>query len=431
MPDRLPSVGPAPDPICLAGPYNGDVMFLRSAADRRFPGAVGSQTGDVFLSPMGPKSWKSRLGVTALVLLAWAVVGFLQANVIHFLKLSSGYPSTSFVQHLPWSLIGTGAWALFTPLVVRLARWFPITGPHPLRNWGLHFVFGLCVHFAMMVILLQLRESGFPKASYAGRLLEGTIWDLMVYLAVVAVATTTWLQQDSRLRREQALRLEAQLARSRFEALTLQLQPHFLFNSLNAISELVYRDPKLADYALTKLAELLRRALASSGQLEGTLEEEVRFLETYAEIERLRSGGTLRLEWDIPEETRRLAVPVLILQPLIENAFRHGIRDGGADRVDVSARVHDGTLSIVIQDNGRGFGTAPVREGLGLRNTRERLESLYGNQGNLELLGGRGAGVRVELSLPARPLAQANPSAAPGLVPAAADFAWPAEEAAG
>src|SRR5262249_23470304 len=107
------------------------------------------------------------------------------------------------------------------------------------------------------------------------------------------------------------------------------------------------------------------------------------------------------------------------------------IRDGGADRVDVSARVHDGTLYVVIQDNGRGFGTAPVREGLGLRNTWERLESLYGSQGALVLTGGRGTGVRVERSLPARTLLQTSPGVVPGTIPAAPDFALPAEEAAG
>src|SRR5262249_16807346 len=161
-------------------------------------------------------------------------------------------------------MLGMGLWALLTPLVVHFARRFPISGPHPVRNGLIHVALGLGVHVVMMLVLIPLRESVYPKASFFGKILEGTLWDLVLYIAVVAVATATWLHEDSRLRKEEALRLEAKLARSRFEALTLQLQPHFLFNSLNAISELVYRDPKLADYALTKLAELLRRALASS-----------------------------------------------------------------------------------------------------------------------------------------------------------------------
>jgi LytS/YehU family sensor histidine kinase len=164
--------------------------------------------------------------------------------------------------------------------------------------------------------------------------------------------------------------------------------------------------------------------------VEGTIEEEMRFLEAYAEIERLRAGGGLQLEWDIPEETRRLAVPVLILQPLVENAFRHGIRGGDGSRVEVTARVADGTLRITIADDGRGLAEGPIREGLGLRNTRERLESLYGTEGQLSLSPRSPAGTLVEIVLPARTLAPAGSSAAPGRAQAPA-YTWPAEEAVG
>jgi len=241
------------------------------------------------------------------------------------------------------------------------------------------------------------------------KLISGTLWDLIFYTMIVAVAHAIWLRQDARRRKEESLWLRGELAQSRFEALTLQLQPHFLFNSLNAISELVYRDPKLADRALTRLAELLRMALASSGQIEGTLEEEQRFLEAYADIERLRSGGGLALAWEIPDEARKLAVPVLILQPLVENAFRHGLRGGGGSRIEVTAKVTDGMLSIRIADDGRGPGPAPISEGLGLRNTRQRLESLYGSEGRLELAAGGSRGMRVEITLPAHVLEDAEP----------------------
>jgi LytS/YehU family sensor histidine kinase len=302
-------------------------------------------------------------------------------------------------------------------LIVHLARKFPITGPRAGRNAFLHVGFAVATHFALTYLLLFVREAAYPNNPLFARLVEGILWDVGVYITVVALAHASWLHQDSRLREAQYLRLAAQLAQSRFEALTLQLQPHFLFNSLNAISELVYRDPKLADYALTRLAELLRMALASSGQVEGTIEEEMRFLEAYAEIERLRAGGGLDLEWDIPAYARHLAVPVLILQPLVENAFRHGIRGGAGSRVDVRARVLNGTLRITIADDGRGLGQGPIHEGLGLRNTRERLESLYGTEGQLTLSPRALGGALVEIVLPARAL---TGELVPALAPAEA-----------
>jgi hypothetical protein len=401
-------------------------MFLRSAAERRSrQSAALPPAGDVY--PDSPVTWKPHVRAVALVLAAWAVVGILQANVIYIIRVASHTPSSPLIYFLPWSLEGVAVWALFTPLVVWFARVFPITGPHPVRNGTIHVVLSLATHIAISLVLLPIRESAYPHNPLYAKLTEGTLWDISLYIAVVALAHASWLQQDSRMRKEEALRLEAQLARSRFEALTLQLQPHFLFNSLNAISELVYRDPKLADYALTKLAELLRRALASSGQIEGTLEEEMRFLDAYAEIERLRSGGLLRLEWDIPAEARRLAVPVLLLQPLVENAFRHGIRDGGGDRVQVSARIEDGMLRIGIEDNGRGIRGVPAREGLGLRNTRERLESLYGTRSGLELGRGMSQGVRVEITLPARSLVEPSAAGAAAQEVTSPGYTLPAE----
>jgi two-component system, LytTR family, sensor kinase len=389
-------IPPEPD-----GLHHGDLMFLRSSMER----------GTAFNPPapeVGTGNWKHWLRFSGLFALAWLAMGFLQANVIYILRVAAGVHTSPMIYHLPWALLGSAAWALATPLIVYFARRFPITGAHPVRNGLIHLGLALVTHVVLTYLLLFVREATYPKNPLYAKLIEGVLWDLTMYAIVVALAHASWLSRDSRLRREQALRLEAKLARSRFEALTLQLQPHFLFNSLNAISELVYRDPKLADHAITRLAELLRMALANSGQIEGTLEEEMRFLDAYAEIERLRSGGGLQLEWDIPEEARQIAVPVLILQPLVENAFRHGLRAGGGSRVDVAARLEGGTLHVAVTDDGRGLGGDVVREGLGLRNTRERLESLYGSLGRIELSEGAGRGVRVEIALPARSLREGS-----------------------
>src|SRR5262249_1592773 len=125
-------------------------MFLRSAAERRTR-ATARDKEDVFLAPGAARTWKSRLRIAALVLGAWAVLGFLQANVIYFLRVSAGIPTLPLIKHLPWTMLGMGLWALLTPLVLHFARRFPISGPHPVRNGLIHVALGLGVHVVMML----------------------------------------------------------------------------------------------------------------------------------------------------------------------------------------------------------------------------------------------------------------------------------------
>jgi LytS/YehU family sensor histidine kinase len=200
--------------------------------------------------------------------------------------------------------------------------------------------------------------------------------------------------------------LEAELARSQLDALRSQLRPHFLFNTLNAISTLTVEDPEKARRMLLRLGSLLRRSLDEE-QHEVSLEQELGFLLEYLEIQRVRFGDRLVVQVEIDPAASPARVPVLFLQPLVENAIEHGGSDRpGGTSIVVRASRHDGTLRLTVEDDGAGPGTVPSPvEGIGLRNTRERLRKLYGDRASLALRPARpdqpgAGGARVEITIP-------------------------------
>jgi two-component system LytT family sensor kinase len=181
----------------------------------------------------------------------------------------------------------------------------------------------------------------------------------------------------------------------------MQLEPHFLFNTLHAISALMYRDVEGADRMITRLSDFLRLTLDSAGQQEVTLMREMEYLDKYLEIEQVRFGDRLEVRRSIAPGTLDLMVPNLALQPLVENAVRHGIApraEGG--RIEVVARVDGGSLVVEVSDSGPGAAGA-IREGLGISNTRARLEQLYGAAFRLELGNAPAGGFRARMRIPA------------------------------
>ncbi|HTM24601.1 MAG TPA: histidine kinase [Vicinamibacterales bacterium] len=198
-------------------------------------------------------------------------------------------------------------------------------------------------------------------------------------------------------------RLRAEVARQRLIALTGQLRPHFLFNTLQAISTLIYRDPAAADEILTRLGDLLSDALRHRDCPFVPLQDEVRYARTWLEIARARYGARLEFEMDVPQELNDLQVPLFIVQPLLENALSHGI--GGVmkgGRVIVRARRTGRRLCLDVIDDGAGLPTAfPFREGIGLANTRERLATAYGSDYMFALTSGSPDGTRAHIDIPA------------------------------
>ena len=219
--------------------------------------------------------------------------------------------------------------------------------------------------------------------------------------SILYVGINFRLEADSERRR--AIRAEALVQQARLQALRAQLEPHFLFNTLNSIATLVMENDNPAALAmLNNLSRFLRMTLDQAGAAEISVAEELEFARRYAEIQQTRFGDRLKMDFEVEPAVMQARVPALILQPLVENAVKHGVlsqeRPG---RVSVSIRADAGRLAICVQDDGPGFGGAPVRHGVGLANTAARLDALYGGDARLSLgaAAGRGSAVRIELPL--------------------------------
>src|SRR5438094_89915 len=229
---------------------------------------------------------------------------------------------------------------------------------------------------------------------------------LVIYWVIVMAHQGWHYYQRSRERELQASALATELVRTRLEVLRMQLNPHFLFNTLHAISALIHEQPDDADRIVARLSELLRVSLEQTDAQEVPLRQELAFLERYLEIEHTRFQDRLAVEMEVETGLDDGLVPSLILQPLVENAIRHGIEpreDTG--RVKVTARRLEGMLELKVSDNGPGLPETEValcREGVGLSNTRSRLAHLYGAKHQLELTPAAGGGLEVKLLLPCR-----------------------------
>jgi signal transduction histidine kinase len=208
-------------------------------------------------------------------------------------------------------------------------------------------------------------------------------------------------------REVQAVELKRELVEARLDALRMQLNPHFLFNTLHAISALIHEDPEAADRMVARLSELLRLSLDQSKPQQVPLSEEMVFLDRYLEIERARFGERLKIEKQLGPDTHTAMVPFLLLQPLVENAVRHGIEAREeAGHIAISARRNNGTLELSVRDDGPGLSretNAPVRKGIGLANTRSRLRHLYGENFQLNLSDLAEGGLEARVEIPYRP----------------------------
>jgi LytS/YehU family sensor histidine kinase len=239
--------------------------------------------------------------------------------------------------------------------------------------------------------------------------------NLAVYWVSVSLASAWRLRRRAAERERKALELTASLSQAKLEALRLQLQPHFLFNTLNAIATLVHKDANAADEMITNLADLLRLVLAAS-QAEVPLRSELELVDRYLAIEHVRLGERLRVERAIAPEALEAAVPPLMLQTLVENAVRHGIEPRRAPgTIAIRAERIGDRLRLIVGDDGVGLPAADARterRGVGLANTGARLRELYGDVGRLALLAPPEGGARVEIELPWRVLGPATSSPA-------------------
>jgi sensor histidine kinase YesM len=231
-------------------------------------------------------------------------------------------------------------------------------------------------------------------------------------LGYLGIATLTQVTRYVALYRERELQtagLETRLAKTKLQVLKMQLQPHFLFNTLNTTAELVHADPNAADLMITRLGDFLRLSLDHAGHLLVPFRQEIDFIRAYVDIEQVRWGSQLTVEWDCAADTLDAAVPTLAWQPVLENAIRHG-RDprSGRARIHLGSRRQGSHVLLFIRDWGPGLPAGGLQEHLGLRNTRERVERLYGKHAQFDLANATGGGVLATLLLPYTPCSAAH-----------------------
>jgi two-component system, LytTR family, sensor kinase len=310
---------------------------------------------------------------------------------------------------LPWaevisaSFIDFYLWGAVSPLIFILCRRFPIERGKVAQRIFLHLFLGFTFAFAILQLsLLCYWYFGYPNAEYYPSLaavFKKSVFDpyllhqnILVYWMTLLAAHTVRYYRQLRVREMQTARLSEQLAQAQLNALKMQVHPHFLFNTLNAISALLDTDVKAADRMIARLSDFLRMTLKSSDAPATTLERELEFLRTYLEIEKIRFQDKLAVEINVEPQVLDAVVPNLILQPLVENAVRHGIaRQTITGRVRIAAQRYENRLLIEIEDNGPGLKSEkstngqPQEKGLGLANTQARLEHFYGRDFHFEI----------------------------------------------
>jgi two-component system, LytTR family, sensor kinase len=360
-----------------------------------------------------------KLAIVATALGLWGALVLLFGAPLALRDPVSWRQAVSFGASF-WAL-----WLLFLPAVAWLSFRFPIERRRLLRNAGLHLLACLLVVGTSRAtfrpvagILPRLQRSETPERPTDSRTprlpspgASGTLLglrlalDVLVYWSLLGVCQGITNFRRSQERERRAAELEARLTSAKLQALRMQINPHFLFNTLNSIAALVYVNPRAADEMLGDLSELLRRSLDSMEAQEIPLGEELEFIRGYIGIEQQRFGERLRVEQRVPDELMKALVPALVLQPLVENAIRHGIepqRNPGL--ISIEVKQEGKHLHLIVRDNGRGLPDADLnssgRRGIGLANTKARLEGLYGQDQSFSFGRAQSQGCRVDIHLP-------------------------------
>ena len=345
----------------------------------------------------------------------WTVFGFFFTSQFALQNQLSESP-ISFWRILSWQFFSGYVWFLLTPIILWLGSKFPFEKGRWKRSLPVHIAASFLIAFFQLAIDALV----LPQLGYFRRLQPQTYWEIYkifllvnlhfgvaIYWAVLSIYQAVSYYRKYRERELKTSQLEARLAQSRLQVLKMQLHPHFLFNTLNAISELIHKDPESAERMIGDLSDLLRMSFENLETQEIPLKQELEFLRKYLEIEQMRFHDRLRIEMEIAPDTLDAKVPNMILQPLVENAIKHGLAprsEGG--KIEIGAVKNNGNLSLTVKDDGIGIpfnDTENLPEGVGLSNTRRRLKHLYGDRHKFDLTS-ENKGLRVNLTIPFREL---------------------------
>ena len=350
-----------------------------------------------------------KWGLVALFWLGWSAAC---TSFSYSWRLAINHP-IDWISLAPLYVAAYAVWGVFSVIVVHLAQRFTLERAKWFRSVLVHLLGALCVAglHALITSLLNpwiwpdmTTKEAFSHAMQRNFLMMGSD-DIFIYFTIVFTVQGWMYYQRYRDRELRTSVLETQLAKAQLMALKVQLHPHFLFNTLNSITELMHSDVHVAERVITRLSDLLRMTLENIGTQEVSLRDELDFVRGYLEIEQMRFQDRLHIDYQIAPETLDARVPNLMLQPLVENAVRHGIsKSSKLGLILLKTEIQGTRLCVYIRDNGPGLktnGHSPAANfGIGLSTTRTRLEFLYGKDHSLELNNLPTGGLEVRLVVP-------------------------------
>jgi two-component system, LytTR family, sensor kinase len=364
--------------------------------------------------------WRKRWVRILFYIALWTCFALLYAIQLYLV-----YGNRSDVRALTWDQALTrefsywSVWAVLTPLIFFLSNKFRIGYNNWIRNIPFHIIAAMLfaiIHFLIYITLIWLFDppilmifSDRGADSFLTNLTRSIVimnfnTRYIIYWIILFLSHAIYYYKRFREGERIAMELRTELAEAHLHVLKFQLHPHFLFNTLNSISSLMHTNSALADKMITKLSDFLRLTLTKVGLQEVTLKEELDILQNYLDIEQIRFGNRLKIQYDIHHSVYDALVPNLILQPIVENAITHGIADrheGG--EILIRALPQNGQLLIQVTDTGKGIhGTSlnGYHAGIGLKNTRARLQQLYGGDYNLVLSRTNDSGSTVSIRIP-------------------------------
>ena len=356
--------------------------------------------------------WRRREYRWGLIFLVWTLFGLFLSSQMYMDYSRSNRP---FLWHkiLLLEMSYGYIWALLTPPMLWLARRFPIERNHWRQSMAVHVLASLFIGFStrlMHDLMFYFFVDDGNKPITLVRVLQNIYvildYGVLIYWVILLINYSFDYYRRYQEGEVKASRLEAQLAQAELQALKMQLQPHFLFNTLHSISALLHKDVNAADTMIARLGDFLRLTLENAGTQEVSLQEEIEFLRCYLEIEKMRFRDRLSVHINIEPEVFAARVPNLILQPIVENAIRHGIAPRSRPgRIEIYARRQDGVLQVQVTDDGPGLpvngnSKGILKEGVGLANTQARLQQIYGNAHRLDLANAPLGGLTVTLEIP-------------------------------
>lgn len=344
---------------------------------------------------------------------AWALFALAVGEAILAFLLKRIHPDPTGAAFI----INAYSWLLFSPLIYYVIQHDPKACKSKLHFVSIHLL--VCVLFFMLkainnLIAFDYMEyhimpfAPFWERFYSFLFRPGFPSNLFVYLGLMGVYFSFQYYQKFKERELMAAQLEAQLAKTQLQMISMQLNPHFLFNALNGISTLVHRDPDTADRMIARLSDLLRTTLSNKGKSFVSLSDELETINRYLDLEKMRFGERLSVEIEIDPAVKDAKVPCMLLQPLVENAIKHGISQiSRPGMIRLQSTRKNGKLLITIDDNGPGFNASAhtgKNTGMGLSNCRERMELLFGRDFRFELSQSPLPGARVVISIPFQPI---------------------------